>query len=75
MMKCKDCDTDMKELFDNLLRKLPARSASWEENMAVPVRGEFVTREGKIVSLYVCPKCGRVQGEFYKKNGRVVKYC
>ena len=21
MMKCKDCDTDMKELFDNLLRR------------------------------------------------------
>ena len=50
-------------------------NADMEENMAVPVRGEFVTREGKIVSLYVCPKCGKVQGEFYKKNGRVVKYC
>lgn len=49
-MKCKDCNADMEELF--------------EENMVVPVRGEFVTKEGKIVSLYVCPKCGRVEGGF-----------
>ena len=49
-MKCKDCNADMEEIL--------------EENMAVPVRGEFVTREGKIVSLYVCPKCGRE----YKEN-------
>ena len=54
-------------------------NADMEENMAVPVRGEFVTREGKIVSLYVCPKCGKVQGEVAakapKENGKVVKYC
>ena len=65
MMKCKDCNADMEEIL--------------EENMAVPVRGEFVTREGKIVSLYVCPECGKVQGELAaeapKKNGRVVKHC
>lgn len=61
VMKCKDCNADMEEFF--------------EENMAVPVRGEFVTREDKIVSLYVCPKCGKVQGEVFKENGRIVKYC
>ena len=43
--------------------------------MVVPSRGYFVTKDGKVVSLYVCLKCGRVQGEFFKKNGRVVKYC
>lgn len=65
VMKCKDCNVDMEELF--------------EENMAVLVRGYFVTKDGKMVSLYVCPKCGRVQGELVaeapKKNGRVVKHC
>lgn len=60
-MKCKDCNADMEEFFG--------------ENMAVSVRGYFVTKDGKIVSLYVCPKCGRVQGEFFKRNNRVVKYC
>ena len=63
-MKCKDCDADMEELLDNLLRKLPARSASWEENMAVLVRGYFVAKNGRRVSLCICPKCGRVQGEW-----------
>lgn len=47
--------------------------------MAVLSRGYFVTKDGKIVSLYVCPKCGRVQGELAaeapKRNNRVVKYC
>ena len=60
-MKCKDCDTDMKELF--------------EENLYVPCRSYFVTKDGERMSLYVCPKCGRVQGEFYNEHGRVVKYC
>lgn len=68
-MKCKDCNADMEELF--------------EENMAVLVRGYFVAKNGRRVFLYICPKCGRVQGELAadasqeapKKNGRVVKYC
>lgn len=64
-MKCKDCDVDMEELFT--------------ENMTVLSRGYFVTKDGKIVSLCICPKCGKVQGELAakapKKNGRVVKYC
>lgn len=66
-MKCKDCDVDMEELFDNLLRKLPARFASWTENMTVLVRGYFVTKDDKKVSLYVCPKCGKIQGELVAK--------
>lgn len=48
-IKCKDCNADMEELF--------------EENMAVLVRGYFVAREGKMVSLYICPKCGRVAAD------------
>lgn len=60
-MKCKDCNADMEEIFT--------------ENMAVPVRGYFVTKDGKVVSLYICPKCGKVQGEFYKKDNRTVRYC
>lgn len=59
-MKCKDCDVDMEELFT--------------ENMTVLVRGYFVTKDDKKVSLYVCPKCGKVQGEFYKKDGRTIRY-
>lgn len=47
-MKCKDCNADMEEFFT--------------ENMAVLVRGYFVTKDGKTVSLYICPKCGRIQG-------------
>lgn len=51
---CKDCGTEMEEIY--------------EENLYVPCNGYFRTKDGKIVSLYVCPKCGRVQGEFFKKN-------
>lgn len=49
-MKCKDCNADMEELFT--------------ENMAVLVRGYFVAKNGRRVSLCICPKCGKVQGEW-----------
>ena len=41
-MKCKDCNVDMEELSI--------------ENMAVLVRDYFITEDGKMVSLYICPK-------------------
>ena len=75
MMKCKDCNADMEEILNNLLRKLPARYASQEENLYVPCKSYFITEDGEMVSLYICPKCGKVQGEAFKENGRVVKYC
>lgn len=52
-MKCKDCNANMEELFT--------------ENMTVLVRGYFVTKDGKKVSLYICPKCGKIQGELAAK--------
>lgn len=45
-MKCKDCNADMEELF--------------EENMVVPSRGYFVTKDGRKVSLCICLKCGKI---------------
>lgn len=60
-MKCNKCDSDMKKFF--------------EENLYVPCKSYFITEDGERVSLYVCPKCGKVQGEVFKENGRVVKYC
>lgn len=60
-MKCKDCNADMKKFF--------------EENLYVPCKSYFITEDGEQIFLYVCPKCGKVQGEFYKNNGRTVRYC
>lgn len=60
-VKCRNCGSDVKKFF--------------EENMYVPCKSYFITEDGERISLYVCPKCGRVQGEFYKEHGRVVKYC
>lgn len=55
-MKCNKCDSDMKKFF--------------EENLYVPCKSYFITEDGEMVSLYVCPKCGKVQGELAADSPR-----